>query len=96
MSYQCHSQVIDKNEDAFLNTEDLVTEEQFTCVKVVVLWLSDETDLKVPDQEGKQWKSNKPLLMPAKALNIGRNKIFCKLCGYLDLRVSFLQIVLKF
>lgn len=54
MSYQCHSQVIDKNEDAFLNTEDLVTEEQFTCVKVVVLWLSDETDLKVPDQEGKQ------------------------------------------
>lgn len=32
--------------------------------------MSDETDLSVPNQEGKQRKSGKPLLIPAKALNI--------------------------
>ena len=30
LSSRHHSQVIDNNEDAFLNTEDLITEEQFT------------------------------------------------------------------
>ena len=39
-------------------------------MKVAELWLSDETDLSVPNQEGKQRKSGKPLLIPAKALNL--------------------------
>lgn len=37
-------------------------------MKVAELWLSDETDLRVPNQEGKQRKGGKPLLIPAKAI----------------------------
>ena len=40
-----------KNEDAILNIDDMISSEQSTCVKVVMLWPSGRTDVRVPDQK---------------------------------------------
>ena len=49
-SLDCHfDRNVNKNEDALLNIDDIISPEQSTRVKVLVLWPSGKTDVRVPD-----------------------------------------------
>ena len=50
---------VNKNEDALLNIDDIISPEQSTRVKVLVLWLSGKTDVRVPDIDQKHYPSEK-------------------------------------
>ena len=45
---------VNKNEDALLNIDDIIFPEQSTRVKVLVLWPSGKTDVRVPDFDQKE------------------------------------------
>ena len=40
---------VNKNEDVLINIDDIISPEQSTRVKVLVLWPSGKTDIRVPD-----------------------------------------------
>ena len=42
---------VTENEDAILNIDDMISSEQSTRVKVVVLWPNGRTDMRVPDRK---------------------------------------------
>ena len=49
-SIGCHfDDNVNKNEDALINIDDIISPEQSTRVKVLVLWPSGKSDVRVPD-----------------------------------------------
>ena len=56
-SLGCHfDDNVNKNEDALINIDDIISPEQSTRVKVLVLWPSGKSDVRVPDKSIKRRK----------------------------------------
>ena len=55
VSLGCHfDDNVNKNEDALINIDNIISPEQSTRVKVLVLWPSGKSDVRVPDIDQKE------------------------------------------